>query len=300
MMKRFSTYAFVCLLLISCGHSYEISEEEHLAEIEAWHQQQMASLQKENGWLNLIGLFWLEEGRNTFGTGEDMDLIIEKGDFAKEIGQFELTDGKVYFLPAVEGVKSGEKDVKEKLLVFDPENEISEALSYSSLNWTIIKRTDAYGVRLRDFNAEAVRDFEGVDQFPIDLNWRIIADFVPYTPSKSIPITNVIGQTYDSNSPGFLKFEIDGKSYQIDALGEEADERLFLIFADETSGRETYGGGRYMYVDKADRMGKIILDFNKAYNPPCVYTAYATCPLPPRQNMLDVPIAAGHLNFGAH
>jgi uncharacterized protein len=173
-------------------------------------------------------------------------------------------------------------------------------LSYESLHWVIIKRADAFGVRLRDYEADAVSKFEGVEQYPIDLNWRIEAKFIPYESSKTIAITNVLGQTTPNPTPGYLEFQIEGKTFTLDALGAEEDDELFLIFADETSGEETYGGGRYMYVKKADASGKVIIDFNKAYNPPCVYTPHATCPLPPRQNILDVAITAGHKNYGDH
>lgn len=285
---------------ICCSQKEQISRETHLAEINDWHERQMASLRSETGWLNLIGLYWLEEGIQTFGSGENIDLRLDNIDFPEEIGTFELQEGKVFFVPSVDGVSSRSGEITSKILIFDVENQISEALTYGSLNWTIIKRSEAFGVRLRDYEANEVRTFEGVERFPTDIRWRLIADFVPYQPVKQIPITNVIGQTSLNNSPGYLQFEWEGKFYRIDALGNENDEELFLIFADETSGGETYGGGRYMYVKNADNKGKTILDFNKAYNPPCVYTPHATCPLPPRQNILDLAIEAGHKNYGDH
>ncbi|RPA69278.1 DUF1684 domain-containing protein [Cyclobacteriaceae bacterium YHN15] len=285
--------------LISCQKNDILSEEEHRMEIEAWHAEKMASLKSESGWLNLIGLYWLEEGENSFGSGESMAFKFENEEFPTELGVFFLEEGKVYFEPKVVGVESEGTAVEGKTLIFDFENKITKPLSYESLHWLIIKRADAYGVRLRDYEAGAVRNFEGVEQYPVDLNWRIEAMFIPYESSKTIPITNVIGQTTPNPTPGYLEFQIDGKTYKLDALEGEDDE-LFLIFADETSGGETYGGGRYMYVKKADASGKLIIDFNKAYNPPCVYTPHATCPLPPRQNILDVAITAGHKNYGDH
>jgi uncharacterized protein (DUF1684 family) len=292
----------VCFLFtfVSCSQKEQISKEAHLAEVNNWHEKQMTSLRSENGWLNLIGLYWLVEGIQTLGSGENMDLRIEKTDFPDEIGRFELQEGKVFFLPSVEGISSSSGEVTGKVLIFDAENQISEAITFGSLNWVIIKRSDAIGVRLRDYEAEAVSKFEGVEQFPIDISWRLIAEFVPYQPVKQIPITNVIGQTSLNNSPGYLQFEWEGEFYRIDALGDENDEEFFLIFADETSGDQTYGGGRYMYVKHAGSDGKTILDFNKAYNPPCVYTPHATCPLPPRQNILDLAITAGHKDYGDH
>lgn len=301
-MKNILLLNFVAtLLLFSCTSQKEqISQEDHLDEVNAWHEKQMASLRSDTGWLNLIGLYWLEEGLNSFGSGNQADLKLESDRFPEEIGQFELIDGKVFFTPSIEGIKSKSGEIKVRTLIFDVDQGLAEAISFQSLHWVIIKRSEAFGLRLRDFEAEAVKNFEGVDRFPVDIQWRIVADFIPYNPPKEIMITNVIGQTTPNPSPGYLQFEVDDATYKIDALGSEEDEELFLIFADATSGGETYGGGRYMYVKKADASGKVILDFNKAYNPPCVYTPHATCPLPPRQNILDLAITAGHKNHGDH
>ncbi|MFD2201034.1 DUF1684 domain-containing protein [Shivajiella indica] len=300
-MKKPLLKALILLpLVFSCQKNEILSEEEHRKEIEAWHEEKMTSLKAENGWLNLIGLYWLEEGGNSFGSGESMDFKLENSTFPVELGVFFLEEGKVYFEPLVNEVKSDGIAVEGKTLIFDAENKITKPLSYKSLHWLIIKRADAYGVRLRDYEAESVRNFKGVEQFPIDLNWRLQARFIPYESSKTIAITNVIGQTTQNPCPGYLEFEIADKTFRLDALEAEEEDELFLIFADETSGRETYGGGRYMYVKRADVSGRVILDFNKAYNPPCVYTPHATCPLPPRQNMLDVAISAGHKNYGDH
>jgi uncharacterized protein (DUF1684 family) len=289
------------IFLFSCTSKKEkINKEEYLQDVNTWHEKQMLSLISDTGWLNLIGLYWLEDGWNSFGSGNQVELKLESDRFPEEIGQFELINGKVFFTPSIEGIKSKSGEIKDRTLIFDGEQGLADSISFQSLNWVIIKRSDAYGLRLRDFEAEAVKNFKGVDRFPVDIQWRIVADFVPYDPPKEIMITNIIGQTTPNPSPGYLQFEVDGAIYKIDALGSDEDEELFLIFADATSGGETYGGGRYMYVKKVNASGKIILDFNKAYNPPCVYTPHATCPLPPRQNILDLAITAGHKNYGDH
>jgi uncharacterized protein len=299
MKKLLPGIMFLFAILSSCQKENSITAEAHRLEIEAWHEKQMASLKSESGWLNLIGLYWLEEGENSFGSGDEVDLKIENSLFPETLGIFFLEAGKVYFEPKLLGVESEGALVEEKILIFDPNDKITKPLAFESLHWVIIKRSDAFGVRLRDYEADAVNKFEGVEQYPIDLNWRIEAKFIPYESSKTISITNVIGQTTQNPTPGYLRFQINGETFTLDAL-DGNEEELYLIFADETSGRETYGGGRYMYVKKADDSGNVIIDFNKAYNPPCVYTAHATCPLPPRQNMLDVAITAGHKNYGDH
>jgi uncharacterized protein (DUF1684 family) len=151
---------------------------------------------------------------------------------------------------------------------------------------------------LRDLETAAVTQFDEIERYPVDLEWRIEAKFISYDPIREIPITNVLGQTTPNPSPGYLEFQKGGITYKIDAL--DAEDELYLIIADNTSGGETYGGGRYMYVKKPVSGDLVILDFNKAYNPPCVFTPHATCPLPPRQNMLDLAIIAGEKTFGEH
>jgi uncharacterized protein len=147
------------------------------------------------------------------------------------------------------------------------------------------------GVRLRDLDHPAVTNFSGIDYYPLDTIWRIRARFEAKE-NDSLRIVNMIGQTYKQKSPGRIHFTISGIAYTLDALENTADD-LFIIFADATNGLDTYGSGRYIYIPKADANGNIILDFNKAINPPCVFTAFATCPVPPRQNRLPLNIEAG-------
>lgn len=278
--------------------SKDITSAQHQVEIEEWYSKRVSSLKAEEGWLNLIGLSWLEVGENSFGSGPQSDLYIDSDKFPETLGVFELEDGKVFFTPKVAGVKDGDNEIKERTLIFDIDNKVISKLGYQSLRWNIIKRADAYGLRIRDLEAASVTEFEGIERYPVSLDWRLEGKFIPYDPIREIAITNVLGQTSQNPSPGYIEFQKEGKKYQIDAL-EDGDE-LFLIFADETSGGETYGGGRYMYVKKPAPNGTTVLDFNKAYNPPCVFTDHATCPLPPRQNILDLAITAGEKNFGEH
>lgn len=300
-MKRNNLFILVLLGLIACSKNqkHDISASEHSDEIDTWHKGQMDFLRSDEGWLNLIGLHWLQEGSNSFGTS-GVDVKIHEGNFPDEIGVFTLENNKVYFSPSVDKVLLDEVEIAEKTLIFDLVEGYDGRMKFSSLQWNIIKRGDSFGIRLRDLDAKEVREFEGVERFPVDLKWRVKANFVEYDPIKEVMITNILGQVSPNASAGYVEFEIDGKKYQIDALANPDDVELFLMFADKTSGDQTYGGGRYMYVDRDFSTNEIILDFNKAYNPPCVYTAYATCPLPPRQNVLDLAITAGQKNYGKH
>jgi uncharacterized protein (DUF1684 family) len=166
------------------------------------------------------------------------------------------------------------------------------------LRWTIIKRGDKIGVRLRNLKSSAAIDFKGVPRFAVDSFWRIAATLQPAGNGANILITNVLGQTSVQKSPGKLVFKFNGAQYSLDAL-EEGNE-LFIIFADATSGSTTYPSGRFLSAKKPDADGHTVIDFNKAYNPPCAFTDYATCPLPPKQNDLPFPVTAGEKYDGHH
>jgi uncharacterized protein (DUF1684 family) len=171
-------------------------------------------------------------------------------------------------------------------------------LHLSSLTFQMIKRGDKLGLRIKDSQNSDRLNFPGTKFYPADLKWRIDAQFVPYSPPKPVSITNVLGMESGEASPGAVKFEVNGNSYQLDAITEKGETRYFMIIADKTSGKETYPAGRYLYVDPPDASGRMLIDFNKAYSPPCAFTKFATCPLPPRQNRLPFAIEAGEKYSG--
>lgn len=281
-------------LLISCktnDSKLQITDKEHEQEMDEWEDMRREALLAEDGWLNLIGLYWLDSGGNGMGADAPVSLPPEK--YPRDLGEFEWFENKVTFNAKVDGVFINGKEVKGKELVFDLEHAITPILEFQSLRWQVIKRGDRVGVRLRDLDSEAVRSFIGVDRFPRDISWRKVGRFTPYEPHKQIPLANVLGQTIPTAAVGTVSFEVAGRIFQLDVF--EEGEELFLIFADESSGRSTYGGGRYLYAERPDSDGRVILDFNKSINPPCVFTAYATCPLPPNQNILGVTIESGEL-----
>jgi uncharacterized protein (DUF1684 family) len=264
-------------------------------EVDTWHQERIESLKANNGWLNLAGLFWLKEGVSTFGSDDRNDIIFPKDKIPGEAGVFHLQQGVVTMtsVPQVE-ILANDKPIKSGV-VFHPDSTGQPKLSYGSLQWFIIKRDDQYGVRLRDLQSKVVEEFHSIDRYEVNPDYRVTAKLEnPATPKK-IAITNVLGQTTDQDSPGTLVFTLQDKEYRLDAL-VEGDE-LFVIFGDPTNERETYPSGRYLYANKPGADGITILDFNKAYNPPCAFTPFATCPLPPSQNILPVAISAGEKNY---
>uniref|UniRef100_A0A832G7F9 DUF1684 domain-containing protein n=1 Tax=Ignavibacterium album TaxID=591197 RepID=A0A832G7F9_9BACT len=294
-MKYIGIFIILVSLLVGCKKTSE-ENPDYVKEINEWHKKRIERLKAPDGWLNLVGRTWLKPGVNKFGSGKDNDVIIESDKVPAYMGEFILKDSivtmKVY--DNVEVLLDG-KPVKEIVMIDDQKKDMT-VFQYGTIKWNLIIRGDKYGIRFRDLESPLVKNFKGIERFPVNSGWKFVAKFEAYSPPKKIFVPNVLGQIEEEFSPGAVVFEKDGKNFRIDAIDE--GEKLFLIFADETSGEETYGGGRFLYVDKPDSSGNLILDFNKAYNPPCVFTKYATCPLPPEQNYLKLRIEAGEKNYG--
>ncbi|MFZ2863700.1 MAG: DUF1684 domain-containing protein [Ignavibacteriaceae bacterium] len=295
-MLRIFVLLISLVALFSCTQKPE-ADPNYVKEISEWDSKRASRLKADDGWLNLIGRFWLKPGENTFGTSKDNDIVIESSKLPEHIGSFLFIDTIVTF-KANDGINVlyNNNPVKEIIMVDDQKKDMT-VLQIGSIKFNLIIRDTLYGIRARDLNSELVKNFNGIERFPIDQSWDIKAKFEAYIPPKEIMVPNVLGQIDKENSPGAVVFDREGKTYRIDAVDEGGD-KLFLIFADQTSGDETYGGGRFMYVNKPDSTGIINLDFNKAYNPPCVFTKYATCPLPPLQNYLKLRIEAGEKIYG--
>ncbi|MDQ1088638.1 DUF1684 domain-containing protein [Siphonobacter sp. SORGH_AS_1065] len=266
------------------------------AKLEAWHQKRINSLKEENGWLNLAGLFWLKEGDNTVGSVSDNKIVFPAGD--QHIGNFQLKNGEVTFTPdaQAEVLMNGEKITATQTIFSDHSRNVP-TLQHQSLRWVIIKRGDKYGVRLRDLESEQLKNFHGIERYPVNETYRVKAHLEkPATPT-TVSIVNMIGQTSEQPLAGTLVFKLNGKTYRLDATGKG---ELFIVFGDATNKTETYGSGRFIYVEEPDAEGNTILDFNQAINPPCAFTPYATCPLPLKQNKLAIRIPAGEKRFGDH
>jgi uncharacterized protein (DUF1684 family) len=196
------------------------------------------------------------------------------------------------------GVSVDGKPVTSQALRSDADGD-QTLLTLGSLSFYVIQRGDRVGVRVKDSQSEARKDFHGIESFPIDPKWRVEARLEPYDPPKSIPVPNVLGSVEPGECPGALVFQINGKTYRLDPILEKGERDLFVIFADRTNGTQTYGAGRFLYASPPID-GRTTLDFNKAYNPPCVFTLYATCPLPPPQNRLPIRVEAGEKAYGKH
>jgi len=269
-------------------------------EVEQWKAKRLASLKDEDGWLSLVGLHWLKDGENKIGSDPSNEVPLPEGRAPRVAGSLFLNDGavKLEARPG-SGITSEGKPVTSLDLQLDTGGKPT-VLKLGTLTFHVIKRGDRLGVRVKDSASPERANFRGLEYFPADERWRVEARFEPYNPPKAIPIANVLDMVEDTPSPGALVFDVDGKTYRLDALTEEGEEQFFVIFADQTSGRESYGAGRYLYAGPPDSQGRLLVDFNKAYSPPCAFTNYATCPLPPEQNKLPLRVEAGEKFAGHH
>jgi len=296
-MMRYFIIICILSLFVIAGCEKDRGNPTYIKSIQQWHKKRIARLKTETGWLNLVGLYWLSEGKNTFGSAKNNDIIFPEN-APPYIGTFILNDSTVTVKINPEVKVTYDSRPVSDLQLKDDLSDSTTVLSYGTLRWFIIDRNGKYGVRLRDINAPLVKEFKGIDTYPIDEKWKVEAKFEPYPQPKVIEIPNVIGSVEKDTVSGKLVFEMDGRRYTLDPVSE--GNEFFIIFADKTNGDETYGAGRFLYTDKPDSTGMVDLDFNKAYNPPCAFTKYATCPLPPPDNYLNLKVTAGEKKYGNH
>jgi uncharacterized protein (DUF1684 family) len=293
---------FILTLLVSATVLADIKppsadQPSYADEIEKWRKARVEDTAGEQGWLSLVGLFWLSPGRNRFGSDPANEIALPKNRAPTHAGTIWLDGGNVR-LEAQAGVvvTSEGKPVTSLALQSDADGKPTR-LMLGTLSFYVIKRGDRLGLRVKDKQNPARFRFAGIKTYPLSPKWRVEARFEAYDPPKQIPIANVLGMIDDQTSPGAIVFEVGGDSYRLDAIQEKGSDQLFIIFADKTNGRATYGAGRYLYTSRPGADGKLIVDFNKSENPPCAFTSYATCPLPPRQNRLPVPVEAGERKY---
>lgn len=290
-------FSFLIVLIAINTHA---QQNEYINSINQWHQYRIDVLKKPNGWLNLEGLFWLHKGKNNFGKEKGNDCHYENAQFPKVLGSFIYEgDSVVWENDKSQSILINKAITKpgQSYKVFGG-NVNDAVMDWSHFSWVVIKREDKVGIRFRNLNAKTLLDFKDIERFPITTNWRIKAKLVQ--PAQDfLMITNVLGQTTASKNAGTLEFQVNGQIYTLDVI-DEGGPNLFIVFADQTSGITTYGAGRFIDIPKPDALGNTEIDFNKAYNPPCAFTAFATCPLPPKQNRLALKIEAGEKNYGHH
>ncbi len=281
--------------LISAG-----IEDDTVKNVKIWREQRVERLTSPDGWLSLVGLEWLKPGVNTIGSAKDNDIVIAKA--PAHLGRVEWKGEKVTITLAADSgaMIDGKAEVQADML--DDAQPAPTVVSFDTLSFYLIDRAGGKkGLRIKNSEAKTRSGFLGIDYFPIDPSWRIEAKWVAFDPPHMLEVPNVIGTIDKMPVPGKAVFEHGGKTFELLPVLESDDaDELFFIIADKTSGKETYGAARFIYSD-LPKDGKVVIDFNQAYNPPCAFTPFATCPLAPPENRLGVEVRAGEKKYrGSH
>jgi uncharacterized protein (DUF1684 family) len=298
-MTRF--VALVGALIVSTGFAGLAASEEAATEqqtVEHWRAARVAELTSDTGWLTLVGLFWLDKGDNTFGRAPSNHLVLDHPALAPQAGTFKWDAGGVHFTARPDSrITHGGQPVSSIDMVMDSQGEPT-VVSSGPLRFFIIERSGKVGVRVRDIASPRRREFVPINYYPVGTDWVFNARFEPYEPHRHIRIINILGLEDAMDCPGALVFNKDGHEYRLDAVLESpADPTLFVMFGDRTNGKGSYGGGRFLHTPLPSQ-GRVRVDFNQAYNPPCAFNNFATCPLPPEQNKLALPVEAGEKAYG--
>ena len=274
--------ALTCEMMLACT-MFAGADANYNDSIMKWQQKRDRSLRSENGWLTLAGLFWLKPGDNTIGSADTNDFVLPKGSAPARVGTLHLEGGKVTM---------HSPDGATRRLSYDDEK--PDVVRAGSISFYVIKRGDRLGVRVKDSASPTLKSFQGMKYFPVNPALHFQATFI--SDSKKVPILNVLGQTDMEESPGVVEFTYEGEQYRLRPIYE--GKTLFFLFRDLTNKTETYQAGRMLNTPLPEN-GKVDLDFNRSYNPPCTFTPYATCPLPPKENALPFPVRAGEMRYGA-
>ncbi len=298
--QRSFIYGLVLLLAVLSLSCFQKIDPEYQAELDAWHAERLTNLTSEDGWLTLIGLHPVQDGDNTIGSGPGMDVLLPENT-PDYLGLLRVNTNSIVFkagtgqLVFIEGERRKEV-IKPQVIVSDKDGDPS-MLVCGSLRFYVIDRDGQLFLRCKDRESSVRTNFTGIERWQPNEKWRTMARLVTENNPSTITITNALGQDSEVPTPGKLIFTIDETEYQLAPTGNPANG-LFIIFSDETSGDASYGGGRFLGTGPVQADGTVVLDFNKAVNPPCVFTPYATCPLPPDENQLALPVKAGEKMWG--
>lgn len=260
------------------------------SEFEAWKINREKELLAEEGWLNLAGLYWITETTAFLNIHGKDSLNLSHEATKNTLGSFEVKGDSVWFNFHPSLTKRKSIQPSKKVLQFPETAYGSGAVYHDRWKWNVISRGGQFAVRLRDLKHTAIADFQSIPYFEYDSAFVTEAFFIPKF-NETINIPNVLGQVIEWKVMGLLQFEIGRKRYELTALDEAG--KLFVIFSDLTNDKDTYPAGRYLYVDYPDQKGKTQIDFNYSYNPPCAFTPFATCPIPPKVNRLELAVKAG-------
>ncbi len=293
-MKTFLPAFAAIIAIAASGAAYAQAvalDPAYVKTVKDWRARAETGLRRDNGWLTLAGRYPLKQGENTFGTGPRNDVVLPQGLGPVGMGSVWIEPGTVT-VKLVEGyrMKSWDGDFTERVLVTQGDNK--DWVTNGRASFQVIERSGKYILRLADNQSEVRKAFGARVWYDVDDNYHVNAKFVPYDPPRKVAIVNVLDEISDEPSPGYVEFDVRGRPYKLDVVGD--DDGLFIIFKDQTAGESTYGSGRFLYVPERPAPGTIFkLDLNRAYNPPCAFSEFTTCPLPPKQNILNTRIEAG-------
>ncbi len=304
------TLALLCVLLpTACSRAPEPApatvqphDMDFLADNAIWQMQRREKLLQPDGWTSLVGLHWIELKAHYVGSSAGSGIRLAKG--PPRLGLVQQQAGRVFLTPeAGAALTLDGKPLRGRVALNTDADPAPSVVGFDDGKGllTVIERGGRRALRVRHADADGRLQFRGLDYWPADAGWRIEARFEPHSPGRTIEIANIVGIIEPKANPGAVVFERDGGPYRLEAI-DQGDGGLFLIFADRTSGHGSYGAGRYLDAPAPDAGGRMVVDFNRAYNPPCAFTAFATCPLPPPENRLDLAVTVGEKEYrgGAH
>jgi uncharacterized protein (DUF1684 family) len=289
------------------GSGFVATPDSNLApemrEDQQWREDRAKSLSGSEGWLTLVGLEWLSPGKNSIGLAADNTVRL-KGTAPDHLGVIDVAAGKLTLQAPVGGFPKDlfvdGKPAQEGPLAADDTR--ATVLSTDNLTLVVLHRGDRFALRIKDSQSATRLGFKGLHWYPLEPRYRVTAKWIPFVPAHTAKIPTIIGTTLDLPAPGLAEFTIDGHTIQLEPVLEDPNAKeLFFILRDATSHTTTYEAARFLYVafpdHGLDKPGSVVLDFNRLQNPPCAYTPYATCPLPPFENRLAIPIAAGEQRY---
>jgi uncharacterized protein (DUF1684 family) len=301
--QKLRLLGILCALLTAPAFAQDANWEHELA---GWHAQHVADLLKPDGWLSLTGLEWLQPGDNSFGTAADNKIRLA-GNGAAHIGILHLEGNNVQLLPPSGGfpadLRVADAPAKaQRLPVEANKDRDSPHITIGTLNMYVIRREDRYALRVKDSKSPTLVGFHALNWYDPDIKYRVTAKWIPYDPPTSVTLATLAGTTYAQPVPGAAEFDLGGKTYRLEPVIEDPTvPKLFFILRDSTSATTTYPACRFLYTvlptHGLDKPGELLLDFNKLENPPCAYTAFATCPLPPPQNRLPIALPVGEKRY---
>jgi uncharacterized protein (DUF1684 family) len=260
-----------------------------------WRGRRILDLNRADGWASLIGMHWLDPGTHRVGSDVDNGIRLAMG--PDHLGVFSVRDGKASFVADAQATVDG-KPSRGGALRSDKDPAGPSVIGFDDGKGlvTVIERGGRLALRVKHADAHSRVHFAGLSYWPGGRDWQLPARFIAHPAGKTLPIANIIGTIDDIPNPGAVEFQHGGETWRLEAL-DQGEDTLFLVFADRTSGHGSYGAGRFLDAPKPDAQGRLVLDFNQAYNPPCAFTPFATCPLPPPENRLDLAVQAGEKTY---